>query len=245
MLLAIGSDTYFLFSATVPYAIAGTVMYMCGLYPEEVYEGGYDAYEFMDASVFYIALAVAAVVALFYVLFFFLSKKKVGWMIATLVFFSVDTLFMMWYYGLALDMIVDFVFHGIFIVLIAIGISVFYKMQRLPDDEPVVLEGDGTEAGSGFEAPDSPILRTADTSVKSRIFLEIKAYEHTIVYRRVKKVNELVIDGYVYGEYIARLEFPHELTATVDGHIIAVGYNGSMCYIVVDGQQAASKVRWY
>lgn len=128
------------------------------------------------------------------------------------------------------------------------GVGAHYKLKGMPQEVGEVPESANIADDFVEEKPsrpDSPILRTADKTVKSRVFVEVKAYGHTIVYRRVKKVNELVIDGYVYGEYIARLEMPHVLTAYVDGHDIAVGYNGSASYAVIDGQQVASKIRWY
>ena len=250
VLLAAGGELYFLFSATIPYAIGSFARYMCGLYPEEFYEGGYTSYEFLDPSFFYIVLAVAAVITLFYVLFFiFSNKNRVGWMIAALTFFCVDTLFMFWYYGLAIDMLMDLVFHVIVIVILAIGVSAHYKLKKLAAEETVVdesLERQTDEfGGTAFNRLDSTAIRTADTSVKSRVLLEVKAFDHVIVYRRVKTVNELVIDGYVYDEYVARIETSHVLTANIDGHSIAVGYNGIVSYATIDGQQVATKVRWY
>ena len=66
------------------------------------------------------------------------------------------------------------------------------------------------------------------------------------MYRRVKRVNELVISGYVYDEYVALAETAHCLSAKMDGHLIEVGYDGlSSSYLRVDGQQIQRKVRWY
>ena len=250
ILLAGGGDVYFVFSASIPYGIASLVRYMCGLYPEELYEGGYAAYEFLEPAVFYVVLAIAAVITLFYVLFFiFSSKNRVGWLIAALSFFSADTLFMLWYYGLTIDMLMDVVFHAIVIVILAMGISAHYKLKKILVEEPMVyetVEGQTDDLGrADFDRPDSTAIRTADMTVKSRVLLEVKAFDHVIVYRRVKTVNELVIDGYVYDEYVARMEMPHVLTANIDGHAIAVGYNGNMSYATIDGQQAATKARWY
>jgi len=247
-LLAVGSFTYFLFSASIPYEIASLARFMCGLYPEEIYEGGYAAYEFFNPALFYVALAIAVVIAACYVLFFIFSKNnKVGWLIAGLVVFSLDTLFMFWSYGFALENLMDIIFHVLVIVMLSLGVRAHYKLQSMACETlpPVDEYGQTSGFGGEIDRPDSNALRAADTSVKARILLELKAFDHVIVYRRVKKVNELVIDGYVYDEYVARIEMPHVLTANVDGHAIAVGYNGSVSYATVDGQQAATKVRWY
>ena len=81
------------------------------------------------------------------------------------------------------------------------------------------------------------MLRYADNDVKARIFLENDIYGHKIVYRRVKKTNELVIDGKVYGEYVALLERTHLLTAAVDGHTYGAGFDGrGFVYLTVDGR---------
>lgn len=252
IMLATGSLSYFLFSASIPYEIASVARVMCGLYPEEVYEeilgGGYASLEFLDPAVFYVALAIAFVITAVYVVLFIFSKNnKVGCLIAGLVLFSLDTLYMFWSYGIAIENLMDILFHAFVIVLLAMGIHAHYKLKNMAPDTPPVVDEYGQADGFGGESdkPDSTALRSADMTVKSRTLLELKAYEHTIVYRRVKKVNELVIDGYVYDQYEARMEMPHVLTATIDGHDIAVGYNGNMSYATVDGQQAASKVRWY
>lgn len=46
----------------------------------------------------------------------------------------------------------------------------------------------------------SAVIRYADTTVKSRILLQANIQEYKICYRRVKSVNELVINGRVYDE---------------------------------------------
>ena len=88
------------------------------------------------------------------------------------------------------------------------------------------------------------MLRLADTEVKSRTLLEFKAFDRSIVYRRVKRVNELVIDGKVYDEYVALFERSHMLTANIDGHAIAVGFDSvGFSYATVDGMVVAKKTR--
>ena len=60
----------------------------------------------------------------------------------------------------------------------------------------------------------------------------------------MKRTNELVIDGDVYGEYTALFEKVHMLTAIIDGHTLAVGYDGAASsYLSVDGNVAATKIR--
>jgi hypothetical protein len=92
----------------------------------------------------------------------------------------------------------------------------------------------------------SESIRIADSTVKARILLEADALGHAIVYRRVKRVNELVIDGRVYDEMEALVEFAHSLKAQIDGHTIEVGFDGWVhSYLKIDGQTVGRKRRLY
>lgn len=89
----------------------------------------------------------------------------------------------------------------------------------------------------------SAVIRNATTQ-KSRILLEANVKGYMICYRRVKTVNELVINGRVYDEKKGVIEFPHRLEAVVDGHIIAAGCdNDSYSYILFDGKTIERKFR--
>ena len=86
----------------------------------------------------------------------------------------------------------------------------------------------------------------ADMDVKSRVFLEAQANGYTITYRRVKKTNQLVINGHVYDEYVAVAELPHVLSATLGGHRYEAGFTfNNITYIDVDGQRLAKKLRLF
>ena len=97
-------------------------------------------------------------------------------------------------------------------------------------------------AASGL--PDTG-LRRADMTVKHRVLLEATFEGYRICYRRVKSVNELVVNGVVYDEMKAVVEFPHDLTVTLDGHRIHAGLDeDDFSYIIVDGERIAEKKRW-
>ena len=260
VLLISNSNRYFLFSAYLPYFIADMGMYLCGRYPAEYYYGDEIFY---DNSYFIIMLAVAACILLVYVLCWFMAKKKkVGWLIFGLVFFCLDTVAFIVLNGLSSDGIGDIVFHVWVIVYLINGIRNFYKLKRLPAEMPVPdYNGSADEAQQGFYSPEaggaegeaypvqqahpgSAILRMADPDVKSRILLEAQAAGHTIVYRRVKRVNELIVDGRVYDEYEALMEMPHTLVAVIDADRIEVVYEASgMIKINVNGETVAKKLR--
>jgi hypothetical protein len=134
VLLLMNSDTYFLFSAYIPYVIVLMAMVLCGRLPEEFY-GIPEVYEFLDSSLLVIGVAVAAVICGLYLLCWFLSKKnKVAWFIVALVLFSLDTVLML-LGGIGAESIVDIIFHGWAIVSLARGIHAHAQLKKLPDEE--------------------------------------------------------------------------------------------------------------
>lgn len=110
---------------------------------------------FLDNTFFVIAVVLAALIILLYFLsWLFAKKNKIGWMIFALVFFALDTVAMLAYYGINADMIVDIVFHAWVLISLATGISNYYKLKKLPVE---VVE----EAVEEIEAP--VVEETAET----------------------------------------------------------------------------------
>ncbi|MBO5042821.1 MAG: hypothetical protein J6D87_07640 [Clostridia bacterium] len=87
-------------------------------------------------------------------------------------------------------------------------------------------------------------LRRANKGIKCKILLEKTVGDYRICYRRVKSTNELIVNGVVYDEMTALLEFAHDLSATVDGHEIHAGFDGEcFSYVIFDGEKVAEKMR--
>jgi len=165
VMLATGGDSYFLFSANIPYLLVFFGMMNTGMLPDEFYEGGKDTYQFLDPAVFTVLLVISLVIVALYVVFFVLSsKRRVAWLIAAEVFFVLDTLAMFAFYGFDLSMIIDIAFHIYVVVSFAMGISAEYKLRALPPEafatEPTVPVGYGTE---DVEAFDAPVVDTVDS----------------------------------------------------------------------------------
>lgn len=140
VLLVMNSNTYFLFSACIPYALADIGMDLCGMYPEEYYYDLGDI-EFFDKSFLAIMLAVAAVVILLYFIsWFFAKKKKVGWLIFAFIFFCIDTAAMFYFYGFSVDYIMDIVFHAWVIFSLGNSIFAYQKLKKLPQNDEVNVE---------------------------------------------------------------------------------------------------------
>lgn len=133
------SNLYFLFSAYIPYALVDLGMLLCGMYPEEFYEAFYGApyhsLEFSSKVIFVIALAVAVVILVWYLMSWLFTKKvKLGWMIFAFAFFVVDTLAMLIIGGISLDMLIDYVFHAWVLFSLLNGILAGRKLKKLPEE---------------------------------------------------------------------------------------------------------------
>jgi len=138
VLLVTNSNRYFLFSAYLPYLAADLGMYLCGLYPAEVYGGSKVGAEFLSTSFLVAMLAIAAVILVLYLLSWIFAKKRVGWMIFALVFFIMDTVAMLLLNGISSDGIMDIVFHGWVIFSLANGSIAYFKLKKLPPEPEAV-----------------------------------------------------------------------------------------------------------
>ena len=244
------TGSYFLFSATVPYAIVDLGMLLCGLYPPELYEGEMAEIVLFDGGVIAVFVALALIILAVYLLLFFLSKRHPIALTVALVLFALDTLFMFVWFGINLSMLLDLVFHGWLLFTTVRGILAARKLKELPPEEEGPLFPTGMperdENAPYTEEADTLPLRAADMTVKHRVLLEERVRGHHLVYRRVKKTNELVIDGRVYDEYVALLEKAHLLRAVLDGHVYAAGFDGTgISFILLDDEPVAEKRRWY
>ena len=138
ILLVTQSNTYFLFSAYVPYLLAILGMEMCGMFPDEYYGGDTSGFIFFDTSFLVIMLVIAAVILALYLLSFIFTKKgKSGWMIFALVLFAIDTVLLI-VMTLSAISIVDLVFHTWVLYSLFTGVSAAKKLKNLPE-EPVEL----------------------------------------------------------------------------------------------------------
>lgn len=133
VLLVTGSDTYFIFSAFIPYSIAFLGMTLCGKFPAEYYEDVEDVFYLNDGA-FAIFITVAVIITLLYLLCWYLSKNfKLGWIIFGLIMISIDTAFLL--FGFSLENIIDLLFHIWMIVSMSKGLSANKKLKELPEDE--------------------------------------------------------------------------------------------------------------
>ena len=124
----LGMDSYFLFSAIVPYFIASIGALWGGLYPPEYYaDMEITEADFMSTGFVVICAAVAIVIIALYLVCGLLSKKNVAFMIAALALFVIDTIMMPVLYGISLEWILDYVFHAWVLVSLTVGIVYHFR----------------------------------------------------------------------------------------------------------------------
>ena len=138
VLLVSNSESYFLFSAYIPYYVTSLAMYLCGMYPADYYMPG-DV--FLPGGVFAGALGFAvAFLCVFLLAYFFCKKEKTGWLLASIVLFVLDTVALVLIVGFEISMIVDYAFHAWALISLILGIIAFKKIKKFPPDEIVVDE---------------------------------------------------------------------------------------------------------
>lgn len=216
------SETMFLFSATIPYATA-----LLGFWYQ-----------------WYLGYIIAGIILLIYLICWILSKKQPAYMIVATVLFALDTIVMLCLYGFNFDVsvIIDLVIHIWVLVDFIIGIKNGFAMKN-HSKESFSREDLLSQYMKKGKTPNAEPLRIAEDT-KHRVLIEETVDGKHIVFRRVKSVNELVIDGYVYDEYKAIIEMPHTLCAVVDDCIIEVGMSKmNYSYIMVDGELIKKKAR--
>lgn len=229
VLLLTGSETMLLFSISVPYyaVIFGYVLEVPALLA--------------------VGCAIGAVILLAYLLCWLFSKKHAAWMTVALVLLILDTLALIGFYLLIVEFsgVLDLVIHVVLIYYVAAAVRAKAKLKAMPSEEEELVEAAPADPQApGFAQFSTPLRRAED--VKHRVLLEGTYGSYQVVYRRVKRVNELVINGYVYDEYEALAERAHCLSANIEGHTIEMGFDGvSASYFRVDGQVKAKKTRLY
>ena len=218
-LLLTGSTTMFLFSATIPYFAAIL--------------GSFHEYTFLPVAGPVIAAALLAL----YFLCWLLSKKRPGWLIVALVLFFLDCLCLAAFYAMFPELldVLNAVLHLYILYYLFAGAKSGFELKKT-SWEAAAAPTDPT----GNSTP----LRIAELDEKYRVLLEDEQLGHKICYRRMKAVNQLVIDGYIYDEVKMVMEPAHALSAVLDGHVITVGYDGNKhSYLSIDGQLVLQRGR--
>lgn len=131
VLLVVEYDRYLLFSASVPYylTVLGIVM---------DYQWGGETYMIT-------ALVISAVILAVYLVAWLLSKKRPGWLTFAAVFFTLDTVALVWFSITLLENplanTLDLIFHLLIVWQLFQGVRSAKKLRELPEEIPVTQEG--------------------------------------------------------------------------------------------------------
>jgi hypothetical protein len=117
-----GGDFGFPFSAFFPYAA--------------VIFGDIFATELADPMIFYWGVALASIVLILYIVGYFLSKKRHGWLIAVTVLYVLDLIFMTYIYFPDFDFsaLLDYAFHFWVLYYLVLGVIAARKIKNLPEE---------------------------------------------------------------------------------------------------------------
>lgn len=151
----LGQDSYFLFSASVPYfvSIFGRVLFD----------------ELGAASYLVIAGVIAVLITGLYFLFWLMTKRHREWMDAAAVCFGVDCLALIVLIGFDVSMIIDYLFHAYVMYYLVSGSIAAHKLAKMPPEEPVsmdagipqiVNETPAEESGEEVPAEETPAEET-------------------------------------------------------------------------------------
>ncbi len=275
VLSALNASVYLLFSASIPYIIASVGS---GLMYDREFAAEMGATEEMIPVIFTVLLIVGLVLTVPYFLCWLFSKKHYGWMIAALVLFSLDTLFLLFNFDISL--ILDLLIHAWVLYYLIMGVVNGARFRKAeaeaaaaeqavresaegipPEDNGTSVndteavsgseDTDGTDSLYTIETPevrDSLPLRSAEQAAaggeKVSVYVETVYRDRLhIVYRRVGKTDELVVNDSVYAE-MPRAKTNCHMTAVVDGVTIDAGVANSSNIIAADGVVLAHTVRW-
>lgn len=148
-LLFFDSNTYFLFSASVPFYLIEFAAFFTGSLPASAYYEPMDSYNFYPRGFLWLAIAVAVIIiALYAVCFFSIASKKkdengdevttfsTAWIVTATVLFAIDSLA---YIGLLLSTsefgtssIIDLLIHIYVIATFIMGAISAAKLKKLP-----------------------------------------------------------------------------------------------------------------
>lgn len=146
VLLLTNSNSYFVFSAFIPYFLTGTGMMLCGRFPAEYYGEEFLTLEFLPPVFLKVMIAVSVVIVTLYLAAWFFSKKrKIGWLIFAFIAFALDTIVMFLLSENLASSILDIVFHAWVLFDICVAINVAGKIKNLPDEDPAAVETNESE----------------------------------------------------------------------------------------------------
>lgn len=133
VMISLGVDMFFLFSAFVPYILILYGNLLCGKLPPDYYEGeDMSTLEFFPDSFLWGMIAASVVILLLYLLtWFFAKNEESNWLLFALVLYAIDFIAMVFLFGVQLSMLVDYIIHGLGIGILASGVIAGIKRRKI------------------------------------------------------------------------------------------------------------------
>ena len=152
-LLFVGTDTYFLFSASLPYYFTFFMLLYTGNMSESIIDyaaNGWTEADFLPNAFLWAALIFSLIVLALYAVCFFASRSKNkledgsvsysfsgGWIVTAMVLFFIDTLAymggMILLFGFDASMLLDLGIHILVMVELIMGAVAAFKLKRAED----------------------------------------------------------------------------------------------------------------
>ena len=165
-------NSYFLFSATLPALFPAIMSEMAadteylaelGILPEEA------------SILIIVGLVIGLILTVPYLLCWIFSKKRPGWLVAALVFFSVDTLLLL--VSFDASMIADILIHAWVMFYLVTGVMHGFKLKKMPEDELLPEFGEVVAEG---ETVDGEATEAAETSEATEDETELPAFDESL-----------------------------------------------------------------
>lgn len=241
-----GSVFYSEFSFSFPQAMVDNGRFYTGLMytAEEYAQMGWSSSDFLAPEFMLLdgglaLLGIGAVTACY-----FISKKHVGGMIAAAVLLGADIIFEIYWYDIMLAYTTEYILPGLLLAAMIVGIVSRFRLSFIEwmGETPTAEQTGGAELAPH---PDTAALHAVDYAAKGKIIMIYDIAGYTVGYRRVGRINELIINKMVYDTLdTGAYEQPHELCAYVDGHEFVVGTGAdAQAFIRFDGEVVRKKQR--
>lgn len=140
------ADRYFLFSATIPMLFPLSAAEIVA----ELSAQGAPANE--QTLTMIVGLVLGLILTIPYLLCWIFSKKRVGWMVGALVFFSIDCLFLL--ISFDLSMLMDILIHAWVMYYLVTGVINGFKLKNMPEELPLPDMGAEAPAENSFDTFD-------------------------------------------------------------------------------------------
>ena len=213
------------------------------------------------SSIQLVAAIISFVVISLYAMCYFLAKKHRVFILVALIFFSFDTLFLIWIitFGFEPGILLDVAFHVWIMYYLIVGTKMWSDLKKLPPDEETAwgngqtgwANGQTAWAGgqteySNTQVPVMPTPPIRPPSPNGRIIFSQPYGNWEIVVQRAFSTTELIVNGIVFAEKKGIVETSYTLDAYVENTYIKVtmDLSGQM-ELYVNGDLLASTRRFF